>query len=107
MGFGGQVGSSDEPYRPCLTMSDSFALRDTVVREKAVEGTVFATFTNPEAAQFALNWALQLQTFGIGSLVGISKRLGRAVEGALQEAATVRTHSSPCVPRAICAGGAR
>jgi hypothetical protein len=28
-------------------------------------------------------------------------------EGALQEAATVRTHSSPCVPRAICAGGAR
>ena len=86
LGFGGQVRSSDQPYSRCHGMPDSFALSDSVVREKAVQGTIFATFTNPGAKHFAINWALQLQTLGIGSLVGASKRLGDESELALAKA---------------------
>ena len=70
----------------CMTMSSKFVLS----REKAatyVNGdTLIATFTNPQAAHFAVNWARGLQSVGLKSVIGISERLGSMAEGQLQAA---------------------
>ena len=45
----------------------------------ATNGTVFVTFTNRELGAFALNWARQLKTIGVRSLVGTVDRIGAAL----------------------------
>ena len=70
----------------CLTMGARFALTHELAMRYAVGDTIVATFTNPQASHFALNWALGLQSIGLKSLVGMSDRLGSRAEAQLHAA---------------------
>ena len=48
-----------------------------LVSAHEAHGSLLVTFTNTQAQDFALNWARQLHTIGLPSLVGTSDDLGR------------------------------
>jgi hypothetical protein len=62
-------------YPGCHQLPAHFALHDDLVRTHSNGGVLIATFTNRKAAEFALNWARQLQQVGLKSLIGVSERL--------------------------------
>ena len=62
-------------YPGCHVLPSHLALSDELVSSHANGGVLVVTFTNREAASFALNWARQLQQLRLSSLVGISERL--------------------------------
>ena len=70
------AASSDPPPLECRTnrFTPNFRLDLPMMKRAAGNGTVFATFTNPAAAEFALNWARLLHSLGIRSLIGTSDR---------------------------------
>ena len=67
-------------------MPQSFAPTIELIRRHSQAGAVVATFTNAGAAKFALNWARQLQSVGLKSVVGLSQRLGAELENELRAA---------------------
>ncbi|KAL1496694.1 hypothetical protein AB1Y20_014288 [Prymnesium parvum] len=70
----------------CHTMAPRLALRPELAAAHASNGTLIATFTNPKAAPFALNWARCFHALHLKTLVGISQRLGPRLEAALHAA---------------------
>lgn len=69
-------------YPACHSLPQHLALSGDLVRAHNNGGVLIATFTNRLAADFALNWARQLHTLGLRSLIGISERLVGWGEGA-------------------------
>ena len=64
------------PPRPGTLTSCSRVSAELVSAHEA-HGSLVVTFTNRQAQDFALNWARQLHTIGVPSLVGTSDDLGR------------------------------
>ena len=74
------------PLHACRRMPQSFAPTVELIRRHSQAGAVVATFTNAGAAKFALNWARQLHSVGLKSVVGLSQRLGEETENELRAA---------------------